>query len=178
MSVRTSAKTSKQPSAAKRKPRNPSSPAAVPHAELCQVCKHPAKSQIQHEYMAGASGAELAEDYGLTPESVQRHARYFNLVGRRACDVKQLYWWYLSRNLERFLAEESYSAQNFIKVAEVLAKLPGEHPGGNAEDPDRERKLRFIKRSIDRLILQDGKTEPEAIAELTRQVPETEELIP
>jgi hypothetical protein len=58
------------------------------HEAGCKVCGHPEREQIEAEWCAWANTSELAKRYGLSRDSIYRHAAAFNLHDRRAKNLR------------------------------------------------------------------------------------------
>ena len=58
------------------------------HEAGCKVCAHPEREQIEAEWCAWANTSELAKQYGLSRDSLYRHAAAFNLHERRARNLR------------------------------------------------------------------------------------------
>jgi hypothetical protein len=58
------------------------------HQAGCKVCAHPEREQIEAEWCAWANTSELAKQYGLSRDSIYRHAAAFNLQERRARNLR------------------------------------------------------------------------------------------
>jgi len=58
------------------------------HEAGCKVCANPDREQIEAEWCAWANTSELAKQYGLSRDSLYRHAAAFNLHERRARNLR------------------------------------------------------------------------------------------
>ncbi len=68
------------------------------HKRLCQVCRHPAREAIEHDFLDWRSPIEIAIDYKVSDRaSVVRHARAVGLVDLRRYNVRAA----LERVIER-----------------------------------------------------------------------------
>jgi len=129
------------------------------HAATCKVCQHPAKADIQHKYMAGASSYELGERYRLSACSIQRHGRYFNLIGSGARDVEQGLSLFLSRNLEKLLGVPFFSPEVFLKVVAVLATLSEKYIKRGPYDAETRRDMHLFQEALDKFVGDHAKLE-------------------
>src|SRR5260370_26960303 len=109
-----------------------------------------------------ACSDDLAKDCGASPKSIQRNVRYSSLHGLRRHSVRHALNFYFSRHLDRFLAENSFSSQTFLKVADRIARLSGEDQK-RPIDPKAEEDRREILAAFRELIPQSGKTQAESV---------------
>jgi len=144
----------------KKKPGNRGGPSPSRHQSQCKLCRHPSKTEIHALYMRGESSYDLAKEYDLSPESIQRHARYFNLAERRIRQGEDILSFYVSRNLDRFLSSESYSPQIFLKAMDMLMTLRGQPRRKSPDDLKRESEL--YRETIQDLMVNAEMSEDEA----------------
>jgi hypothetical protein len=75
-----------------------SGPSFSRHKRMCQVCRHPAREAIEHDFLDWRSPIEIAVDYEVNDRtSVLRHARAVGLVQLRRHNVRAA----LERVIER-----------------------------------------------------------------------------
>ena len=70
------------------------------HQALCAVCKHPQTEEIEHQFMAGATRAKLAAEFGFSADSMNRHVSYFRLDLKRSADTEKALQIIIDRGLE------------------------------------------------------------------------------
>jgi hypothetical protein len=58
------------------------------HESNCRVCAHPDRKQIEDEWCSWANTSQLAKDYGLSRDSLYRHARAMKLTDRRSRNLR------------------------------------------------------------------------------------------
>jgi hypothetical protein len=70
--------------------RRPAKPVSlVRHRRNCSVCAHPQKEEIEAEFIAWRSPADLAQQYGLADRSsIYRHAHALGLCAKRQRNVR------------------------------------------------------------------------------------------
>ena len=49
------------------------------HAAQCTVCRHPPRQEIEEDWIAWASPAQIAYDYSVNRYSIYRHAHALDL---------------------------------------------------------------------------------------------------
>lgn len=79
------------------------------HAALCAVCKHVEREEIERRYLDYETCAKLAEDFGLSDDSISRHGLYFGLDEQRAGDTEKVL--------------KSLIARGFAQVTKIDGKL-------------------------------------------------------
>jgi hypothetical protein len=67
------------------------------HKRLCQVCRHPDREAIEHDFLDWRSPIDIAVDYEVDRTSVLRHARAAGLVQLRRHNIRAA----LERVIER-----------------------------------------------------------------------------
>jgi hypothetical protein len=58
------------------------------HESQCSVCRHPQRDEIDHEFVAWASTTCIAKTYGVTRDSMYRHAHATGLFPKRQKNVR------------------------------------------------------------------------------------------
>ena len=58
------------------------------HEAGCKACGHPQREEIEAQWCAWASTSRLAKEYGLSRDSLYRHARAVGLAERRARNLR------------------------------------------------------------------------------------------
>ena len=58
------------------------------HEYWCKVCSHPQREEIEHGFINWMSPAVLAKQYGLSRDSVYRHAHALGLFPKRQRNVR------------------------------------------------------------------------------------------
>ena len=72
-------------------------PSAGRHETYCKVCAHPKRDEIEREWIGWAKTSRLARTYGVSRESLYRHAHAKGLFDRRARNIRAA----LERIIER-----------------------------------------------------------------------------
>ncbi len=54
----------------------------------CTVCRHPQRQEIEKAFCAWGSATKIAEEHGLSRDSMYRHAAAFNLFEKRAGNIR------------------------------------------------------------------------------------------
>src|SRR5205823_2674183 len=121
------------------------------HQALCAVCKHPQTEEIEHQFMAGATRAKLAAEFGFSADSMSRHISYFRLDLKRSADTEKALQIIIDRGLE---ANAVISDRAMIAAIKELNRVTG------LRQRDRENQL--------------DKTDAEKQAELDRLYEEQE----
>jgi len=88
------------------------------HQAGCKVCAHPEREQIETEWCAWANTSELAKQYGLSRDSIYRHAAAFNLSERRAKNLRAA--------LERIIEQAdgvTVNAASVVSAIQAYAKI-------------------------------------------------------
>lgn len=59
------------------------------HQSGCKVCAHRQRAEIEQDWLAWGSTARIAKQYGLTRDSIYRHAHAMNLFMKRERNVRK-----------------------------------------------------------------------------------------
>jgi hypothetical protein len=58
------------------------------HEAQCSICKHAQREEIEHEFVSWASTTKMAEAYGVSRDSIYRHAHVTGLFPKRQHNVR------------------------------------------------------------------------------------------
>lgn len=58
------------------------------HAAECKICAHPQREEIEQQFVAWASPNRIAKSYGISRDSVYRHAHAGDLFSKRRVNVR------------------------------------------------------------------------------------------
>ncbi|MCI0620169.1 MAG: hypothetical protein L0387_00585 [Acidobacteria bacterium] len=67
------------------------------HETWCKVCQHPEREVIEREWLGWGNTTRLAKEYGLSSDSIYRHAHALNLFEKRQRNIRKA----LERIIER-----------------------------------------------------------------------------
>ncbi len=100
------------------KSQNPKHPTGQRHETNCKVCAHPQRGQIEDEFCSWANISKLAKSYGLSRDSIYRHAAAYDLREKRGRNLRAA----LERIIER--AEDvSINAAAVVSAVTAYAKI-------------------------------------------------------
>jgi hypothetical protein len=88
-------------------------PNAGRHESGCRLCAHPEREQIEAEWCAWANTSKLAKRYGLSRDSIYRHALAFNLREKRGKNLRAA--------LERIIERANVVTVNAAAVVSAVA---------------------------------------------------------
>ena len=114
-------KTSSVPKKAVPKQRKNLRPAAASpgrHEAKCTICKHPQREEIEQEFLNWKSPEKIGEAFGLSRDSIYRHARALNLIEPRRRNVRCA----LERIIER-AGDVEVNANAIVSAVATYAKL-------------------------------------------------------
>jgi hypothetical protein len=88
------------------------------HRSQCSVCKHPQCQQIEDDWLDWTSPHKIAQDYGVSRDSIYRHCRALRLYSKRRRNLMPAY--------ERIIelgGIVDYTGSNILSALKELAKL-------------------------------------------------------
>ena len=88
------------------------------HEAQCGVCRHPQREDIEREWVDWGNTSRISEEYGLSRDSLYRHAHALKLFEKRRRNVKRA----LERIIERSEAVE-VTAAAVVSVVQALSKI-------------------------------------------------------
>jgi hypothetical protein len=59
------------------------------HAGRCKLCHHPKREEIEREWTDWGNTAQMADQYGLTRDSIYRHAHALGLFAKRQRNIRK-----------------------------------------------------------------------------------------
>lgn len=114
---------SHQRSTQNRKNSRPALASAAPvnqgrHEAQCSVCKHPQREEIDQEFLNWKSPDKIGEAFGLSRDSIYRHARALDLIEPRRRNVRCA----LERMIER-AGDVEVNAAAIVSAVTAYSKL-------------------------------------------------------
>ena len=88
------------------------------HEAQCTVCKHAQREEIEQEFLSWKSPDKIAETFGISRDSIYRHARAFDLLEPRRRNAR----FALERIIER-AGEVEVNANAIVAAVSTYAKL-------------------------------------------------------
>jgi hypothetical protein len=88
------------------------------HKKHCKVCSHSQKAEIEQEWLDWGDTNRIASDYGLSRDSIYRHAHALGLYDRRRKNLR--------RALEKLIERGEMvplTANAMVAAIQVLAKI-------------------------------------------------------
>jgi hypothetical protein len=67
------------------------------HESGCKVCCHPERESIEREWVDWGNTTQIAEGYGLTRESIYRHAHALELFAKRQRNIRKALEWIIEK---------------------------------------------------------------------------------
>jgi hypothetical protein len=101
-----------------RKAKSRESVNAGRHQAQCLVCQHPHRGHIEEQWIDWGNTSRLAGEYGLSRDSLYRHAHALKLFEKRRRNVKRA----LERIIERSEAVE-VTAAAVVSAVQALSKI-------------------------------------------------------
>jgi hypothetical protein len=59
------------------------------HRTICKVCNHDKREEIEQDWISWGNTTRIAEEYGLTRDSLYRHAHACGLFEKRGKNVRK-----------------------------------------------------------------------------------------
>jgi hypothetical protein len=84
----------------------------------CRICAHEDREAIEREFVNWGNSTRIAKDYGLSRDSIYRHAHALNLFARRAANIKRA----LDRIIERG-EDVEVNASAVVAAIQAYAKI-------------------------------------------------------
>jgi hypothetical protein len=126
-------------------------PASVDHhRRLCRICSHPAREQIERDFLEWVSPQAIAKAYGLhkdNPAALFRHARALGLFARRRHNARNA----LERIIEQ-AGNVTPSASAIVSAVRAYVKINSE--GQWVEAPERV----YLRELFDRMTREELET--------------------
>ena len=97
---------------------NPSQVNRGRHEAQCSVCKHTQREEIEQDFLTWKSPDKMAEAFGISRDSIYRHARACDLLEPRRRNVR----FALERIIER-AGEVEVNANAIVAAVSTYAKL-------------------------------------------------------
>jgi hypothetical protein len=88
------------------------------HETNCKVCSHPEREEIETQFIGWGQTSKLAEEFGLSRDSIYRHAHALGLFEKRRRNLRAA----LERIVEQADSVE-VSASSVVAAAQALAKI-------------------------------------------------------
>lgn len=117
-----------------------SSRSSAMHSSRCTVCKHVQKEEVERRYLSFEASERLAQEFGLSDEAVNRHARYFALDAKRVADTERVLEHLIARGFSQL---KKIDGRLTLEAIKELNKVRGKHkqPQQNPVDVDRARRI-------------------------------------
>ena len=88
------------------------------HEAQCHVCKHAQREEIEQDFLTWKSPDKIAETFGVSRDSIYRHARAFDLLEPRRRNVR----FALERIIER-AGEVEVNANAVVSAVAAYSKI-------------------------------------------------------
>ena len=88
------------------------------HEAQCSLCKHSQREEIEQEFLSWKSPDKIAETFGISRDSIYRHARAFDLLEPRRRNVR----FALERIIER-AGDVEVNANAVVSAVAAYSKL-------------------------------------------------------
>lgn len=90
------------------------------HAAECKICAHPHRSEIEQEFVGWAGANRIASAFGISRDSVYRHAHALDLFRKRQRNIRAA----LERIIEQ-AGEVDVNAAAVVSAIMAYAKING-----------------------------------------------------
>lgn len=144
------------------------------HAEQCTVCKHAQKREIEARYMAFEPSAEVASDYGLSHDAIDRHARYYELGVRRIQNTEKVLESLVERGMRQIT---NVPLEAVLDSVRELHKIRGKYQKDRDNEQDAARRKADYENLVERVMTEAGIGRPEAISRIAQYKPEVNEYV-
>ena len=88
------------------------------HEAACNVCSHAQREDIEREWLNWGSAEQIAADYGLSRDSLYRHAHALGLFAKRQRNIRRV----LERLLEK-AGDVEVTAASVVAAVQAYAKI-------------------------------------------------------
>lgn len=88
------------------------------HKNHCTICSHGKRGEIEEAFLTWISPASIAKEYGLSRDSLYRHAHAFSLLGKRRRNLHSA----LERIIER-AGDVEVTAAAVVSAIAAYAKI-------------------------------------------------------
>lgn len=88
------------------------------HEAQCSICKHAEREQIEHDFLTWKSPDRITKEFGVSRDSIYRHARAFDLLEPRRRNVRYA----LERIIER-AGDVEVNAAAVVAAVATYSKL-------------------------------------------------------
>jgi hypothetical protein len=88
------------------------------HSTICKVCNHDKREHIEQEWISWGNTTRIAEEYGVTRDSLYRHAHACGLFEKRRQNVRKA----LERIIEHAESVE-VNASAVVSAVQAYAKI-------------------------------------------------------
>jgi hypothetical protein len=88
------------------------------HEYHCKICSHPKREEIERAFLTWTSPGRIAKNYGVSRDSIYRHAHALSLFDKRGRNVRSA----LERIIER-VGEVEVSATAVVSAVAAYAKI-------------------------------------------------------
>lgn len=88
------------------------------HEYHCKICSHPKREEIEQAFLTWTSPIQIAENYGVSRDSVYRHANALSLLDKRRRNLHAA----LERIIER-AGDVEVSATAVVSAVAAYAKI-------------------------------------------------------
>jgi hypothetical protein len=88
------------------------------HETWCKVCQHPEREAIEHEWLGWGNTTRLAKGYGVSTDSIYRHAHALDLFSKRQRNIRKA--------LERLIEQAEsidVNASAVVSAIQAYAKI-------------------------------------------------------
>jgi hypothetical protein len=97
---------------------NEKQPSPGRHRTICKVCNHDKREEIEQDWTGWGNSSRIAEEYGLTRDSLYRHAHACGLFEKRGKNVRKA----LERIIEQAESVE-VNASAVVSAIQAYAKI-------------------------------------------------------
>jgi hypothetical protein len=91
------------------------------HASQCLVCQHSERERIEEEWIDWGNTSRIAEEHGLSRDSLYRHAHVFGLFEKRRRNIKRALEWIIERS-----EGVEVTAAAVVSAVQALSKINGQ----------------------------------------------------
>jgi len=88
------------------------------HESGCKVCRHPKREDIEREWVDWGSTVQIAKEYGLTRDSLYRHAHALDLFAKRQRNIRKA----LERIIEK-VGDVEVTASAVVQAVMAYSKI-------------------------------------------------------
>lgn len=115
-------------------------PSESRHKGKCSVCNHSERNEIESMYLDFTPAREIAEEFGISDDSVYNHAHFYALDERRGADTERMLKVIAAKGFQQF-SRTGVSEKVWVEVVKELNRVTGQRVGEQKNPVDSAREF-------------------------------------